>query len=262
MYTPVPHGVSCRVVRRASCVPNLTCRAAPTVPRDERCAHNRHTSHTHSPTLPSPTSRHAPQGLPQLLEKFKADHGSVRLLLNLPCHLQPHVISDKRHTANFKKVLSMLKTLYIDSAGKEGVMQPVAESIKYLTTSSHSRTANINSMVGEIGQHIQDRLTDAIGASSAKGSAKKSKKKSPKKSADDASAYPQAGEVDLDKEFSLKVVLKQLSTLYKTMDIEEYVDSHPHTPPSSPSPQSPPSPPSPVSPPCPPGPHHPHNLTA
>jgi hypothetical protein len=118
----------------------------------------------------------------------------------------------------------MLKTLYIDSAGKEGVMQPVAESIKYLTTSSHSRTANINSMVGEIGQHIQDRLTDAIAVGGANGSAKKSKKKSPKKSADDASAYPQAGEVDLDKEFSLKVVLKQLSTLYKTMDIEEYVD--------------------------------------
>ncbi|KAM3575449.1 hypothetical protein VYU27_002672 [Nannochloropsis oceanica] len=158
----------------------------------------------------------AVEDLPQVLSQFQTDARKMAGLVGLPQYFQAATIANKRNKGHFEALLKLLRDVYL-KATDAAVLQDVARSFAHLLQRDQEAGGRLHN-VGAILQIIVAELCRRLEALNIDGSCSGSSNKENKCGRGDVSS---SGKKDAD--FSASLVLLQLGTLGKQIDLADYI---------------------------------------
>lgn len=152
----------------------------------------------------------AVEDLPKVLSRFQTDPGKMAGLVGLPQYLQASTIANKRNRGHFEALLKLLRGMYL-KATDGAVLQDIARSLSHLLQRDEEECGRLHN-VGAVLHSIVAELLRRLGAveTARDGAGTKENKR-----------RRRAGCEDTD--FSTGLVLLQLGTLAKQIDITDYL---------------------------------------
>ena len=138
---------------------------------------------------------------------MQTDHQKVAGLVVLPQYLQRETIENKRNRESFETLLRLLREVFSKATSSE-VLANVSGSLAHLLQHDTDRLHNVAAVIQSLVEDLQKRLahptSQGEASSSSRGASRRSKEQ--------------------DEDFLAGLVLLQLASLAKQMDIGEYVD--------------------------------------
>eukprot|EP00624_Nannochloropsis_granulata_P000594 evm.model.NODE_1236_length_6376_cov_19.148996.1 len=158
----------------------------------------------------------AVEDLPKVLSQFQTDASKMAGLVGLPQYLQAATIANKRNKGHFEALLKLLRDVYL-KATDAAVLQDVARSLAHLLQRDQEAGGRLHN-VGAVLQTIVAELQRRLEAMDIDGSCSGSSNKENKRVRRNGSS---SGKKDAD--FSAGLVLLQLGTLGKQIDLADYL---------------------------------------
>ncbi len=158
----------------------------------------------------------AVEDLPKVLSQFQTDAAKMAGLVALPQYLQGDTIENKRNKGHFEALLKLLKDLYL-KATQAPVLTDVARSLAHLLQQDEEAGSRLHN-VGAVLQTILEELRKRLAASLEK---KGDKENAGKRGSSRSKGKGKENEEDAD--FAAGLVLLQLGTLAKQVDLSDYL---------------------------------------
>ena len=136
-------------------------------------------------------------------------------LVTLPQFLQRETIENKRNKGHFEDLLKLLKDIYLKSTEPK-VLDDVAISLAHLLRNDETRMHNVEALIQTIVEDLLRRMSGSGSRMSSQGSSKRGGSQKSKRGEPLSASQ--------DEDFSAGLVLLQLCTLAKKLDLKDYID--------------------------------------